>query len=277
MSAEIATQQQPAKPIHVLTAQLDSRRDNFSLPSTITFDEFKNTLIAACSKDSKLLQADRASLMLACINAAADGLLPNGHEAALVIFNTKVDGQWVSKVQYMPMVAGVLKKLRQSGEIKTIFPACVHEGDEWEFELGSTPKLVHRPQMLQARGPVIFAYARATLKDGTEQFEVLHMDDILKIRDASKGYKDAAAKGKSSIWGDWFEEMCKKSAIRRLAKYLPSSTDVQKMFEREDAAFPLVERQPSKLQALVSPQPEQAPEVNEDTDFFRDEAEGVVE
>lgn len=247
MTTELATQApKPAKPALALMAEVDQRRDMFSLPSTITFDQFKNCLLAACGKDPKLLAADRPSLLLACINAAADGLLPNGKEAALVIFNKKSrDGQLTAFVQYMPMREGIVKKILNSGSASTIETEVVYEKDFFECEHGLVPKLQHRQSWDIDRGEVVCAYALAVMKDGSKQFSAMHRDDLHRHRACSKSWSDANSEknkyNKSSIWDDWYPEMCRKTVLRKLAGELHLSADVPKMFEREDATGPGLE------------------------------------
>lgn len=70
--------------------------------------------MTAVQSNPALLSADRQTLFQACMKCAQDGLLPDGREAALVIFRTKkkIDNRdvWVDAVQYMPMVAGVIAR-----------------------------------------------------------------------------------------------------------------------------------------------------------------------
>ena len=60
----------------------------------------------------KLLAADRKSLYLAIQKAASDGVMLDGREAALAVFGTEV--------VFMPMVQGLVKLARNSGEITNI-------------------------------------------------------------------------------------------------------------------------------------------------------------
>ena len=83
-----------------------------ALPAHVTVEKFSRVAMTAVQNDPNLLQADRRSLFGAVVRLAQDGLLPDGREAALVIFNTKQGNDWVKKVQALPMIAGVLKKIR---------------------------------------------------------------------------------------------------------------------------------------------------------------------
>jgi recombination protein RecT len=234
MSTEIATQpQQPApvlarqKPADVLRAQLDARKEMLTLPSHISYEKFCSVVITAVSMDPTLLAADRTSLLTSCLQAAQDGLLLDKKQAALVVFSSKdADGKWIKKVQYMPMVAGVLKKLRNSGEIATIMAECVYERDAFEFELGLDQKLKHVPFVDGDRGKLRCVYAVARLKDGSHSFRVMTLDQVDRRR--------AVSKSKSGPWVDWYEEMACKTVLRALCKVLPSSSDMDRMIEAID-------------------------------------------
>lgn len=230
------------------------------LPAHITFEKFQSVLMTACMKNPDLLNAHRPSLVLACVQSATDGLLPDGRDAALVPFNTKV-GQddngnpvWGAKVQYMPMYSGILKKVRQSEELAFIDANVVYQNDVFEYELGDEAQIKHKPHLgADDRGPIIAAYCIAKLKDGTVYREVMSFHDIEKVRKSSKagalsakeaGYRKNKEAGKKEgdpkgIWESWYEEMAKKTVFRRIAKWLPQSVDKDgneiRMFEEDES------------------------------------------
>lgn len=195
-----------------------------------------------------LLRADRRSLFNACSKAASDGLLPDGREGALVIFRKKVkDSQgcegWENYVQWMPMVYGIIKKARQSGEISVLDAQIVYSEElkpRTDPETGEqlpprfvykrvdgVPKIDHEPIVFGERGHATLVYSVVKFKDGSIDYEVLHADDVAKIRAMSKS-KD------SGPWSQWTEEMWKKSAIRRHAKRLPVSAELFETISRDD-------------------------------------------
>lgn len=108
-----------------------------ALPPQIDPERFTRVAMTAIQSAPTLLNQNRESLFGACIKAAQDGLLPDGKEAALVPFK--------GQVQYMPMLAGILKKVRNSGELLTISAHVVHEADEFEYELGDEERIYHKP------------------------------------------------------------------------------------------------------------------------------------
>jgi recombination protein RecT len=199
-----------------------------ALPAHIPVERFKRVVITAINQSPDLAQADRRSLFTSCVRAAQDGLLPDGREAALVIFNTKdkATNTWVKQVQYMPMVGGLIKRMRNSGEMASVATYVVHENDAFEYELGDDPKIEHRPA-LSNRGKPVAAYAIIKLTNGEILREVMSLEEIEAVRSVSR------AKDKGP-WVDWWGEMARKTVLRRCSKRAPGSSDLDELMKRED-------------------------------------------
>lgn len=219
------------------------------LPSHISPEKFQRVALTAIQNTPDLLAADRRSLYAACMKAAQDGLVPDGREAALVTFNVKQkDGTWLKLVQFMPMVAGILKKVRQSGELTTIHAAVVYSQDKFRYWVDTNGQHIeHEPMLFGERGMPMGVYAMAKTKDGGVFIQPLSLTDIEKIRAVSRS-KD------SGPWNTWWDEMAKKSAIRRLAKYLPQSTDIENAIQADDELF---EPEPAQIQNDPTPSAEE--------------------
>jgi len=238
---------QTEKPIPVkekIEKNLISRKAEFEkvLPAHITFEKFQRTIMTAIAANPDLTQADLGSLFLSAMKCATDGLLPDGREAAFVIFNTKVkeggQDRWIKKIQYMPMWFGILKKIRQSKEVKSVVARIVYEADfrlgKFEVIQGDHEEIIHRPYFgKEPRGSIIAAYCIATLENGEVIREVMTVQEIEKIRRTSKsGNKEGEAIG---IWKEWYEEMARKTVFRRLAKWLPQSAEmIDRVFAQDD-------------------------------------------
>jgi recombination protein RecT len=225
MNAITKTETKALRPIDVLRRQLSSLPEIAqNLPSTVSPDKFRNVVITAANMSPDLLNADRRSLLGACVKCAADGLVPDGREAALVLMG--------GKVQYMPMIAGVLKRARNSGEIASLVVQVVHERDAFawnppdpEHPIRHTP-----PPLMEERGQPIGAYALARLKDGAVMSEVMNKAEIEKVRAVSR------AKG-SGPWAQWWDQMARKTVLRRLSKYLPmDAAPMEALLRRDDEA-----------------------------------------
>lgn len=201
-----------------------------ALPAHVPAEKFVRTVLTAVSLNPELINVDRKSLMGACMRAASDGLILDGREAALVTYKTKQrDGSFKPTATYIPMVAGLMKKARNSGEIASLSAQVVYERDTFTYTLGDDETIKHQPALSGDRGKPIAVYAIARLKDGSIQREVMSIAEVERIRQGSRA-KD------SGPWASHWSEMARKTAIRRLCKYLPSSTDRQDGADLVDVA-----------------------------------------
>jgi len=242
-------------PITQLRTQLEQRAEEFRmvLPSHITQEKFQRTVLTAAQSNPDLLKCDRRSFLTSCMKAAQDGLLPDGREAAIVPFNTrmKVAGQWqwVKLAQYMPMVFGLRKKILQSDEVTDIYSAVVYkqeiEAGRFVYEEGSERTLRHKPildfDFRPSDADIALVYSVATFANGFKSFEVMRRYEIDEVRETSQSGAEFDAKGEprdaKGPWVDWYAEMAKKTCIRRHSKSLPQSSDIIADVEAEDMAF----------------------------------------
>lgn len=237
---EVATKQ--PNPLVVLHDQMERRTTQFAaaLPAHIPTERFKRILLTAVQNNPSLATADRQSFFNSAMKAAQDGLLPDGREGAMVIYKTKEkDGgreYWLEKVQWMPMVAGIRKKVRNSGEIETWDAHCVYEKDAFDFELGDSPFIKHKPALGGDRGKIIAAYSVAVLKSGEKSREVMSIDEIMAVWRKSSKQKDKDG-NPTGPWKDHLGEMCRKTVARRHAKVLPMSTDLDDLIRRDDDLY----------------------------------------
>jgi recombination protein RecT len=196
---------------------------------------FVRVVLTAVSNNPDLLVADRRSLLSACTRAAQDGNMPDGREAVLNVYNTKITRgygrdkteEWVKKVEYIPMVAGMVKALYAHPDIAMVDAAAVYENDKFTFRRGDDPKLEHEPTMEDDAGKVVCAYLVVKLKSGEIKREVMPRRDIEKVRAASK-----SGSGENSPWTKWYDQQAIKSVIKRGAKQLPRSNK----FDQVEAA-----------------------------------------
>ena len=204
-------------PFTTLKTQIEERADQYAaaLPSTIKPERFMRTILTAVTQSPQLLECHRGSLLLACMKAAQDGLLPDGREAALVIFRDKIRGKIAT---YISMVGGVRKMVLQSGEVSVFEQHCVFEQDIFDVRLGSNAHIDHRPYLKGDRGPMVAVYSIAIMKGGYKSFEVMNVEDVDKVREVSRA-KDTGP------WKSWYEEMAKKTVAKRHAKMLPLSNE----------------------------------------------------
>lgn len=230
-----------------------------ALPEHISSEKFTRVVMTAITSNPELVNADRTTLFSSCLKAASDGLLPDGKEAALIVFKTK-NGPIV---QYLPMIGGILKKIRNSGELSSITAQLVYENDAFDYMVDADGEhLQHKPNMFGDRGNLKGAYALAKTKDGAVYIEVMTMAQLDAVKNVSR----------SKEYGPWagaFQtEMMKKTVMRRLSKRLPMSTDLEQVIQRDDDLYdvseipaiaqPKQQGIPSRLKANILP-PQEAP------------------
>jgi len=197
---------------------------------------FVRVVLNAVQQTPALLDADRRTLLLACMKAAGDKLMPNGKEAVLNIYNTKVKhpktgaDMWVEAVQYLPMTAGLIKKLFDSGHVSFVDAAAVYEKDSFVWERGDVPRLVHSPYLGDDPGKVVAAYVVVKLTNGEIKREVMPRRDIETVRLTSK-----APDG--MMWKKFYDQGAIKSVIKRAYKQLPSSVELEQVIAHDNEAI----------------------------------------
>jgi recombination protein RecT len=238
-----------------------------ALPKGVDADRFTRMTITALQANPDLLEADKDSLYLAILQCAQTGLPPDGKQAALVVFNTNVgnkqNARWIKKVQFMPMVTGIINKLGEIG-IKCD-TAVVHANDAFEWEQGDEPKIRHKPAQLGSdRGEMIGAYAILRPKGGDVYHEVMDASQIEAVRAQSRAPN-------SLMWSQFKSEGWRKTVLRRCAKRVPMPFDeaLEKTLEADNATFEMGEpaktgAEPAKDPTIVAEQ-SQPPQALEQT------------
>ena len=219
------------RPLTIIANAITSKDSTIksALPAHVSFDRFRTSALLAISRDAKLQACTPTSIVTAVVRAASLGLEVGSAlgEGYLVAYK--------NECQFIPGYRGMISLARRSGEIVSISANVVHEKDSFDFDLGIHPWVKHKINLTDEDiGPVIAVYAGAVLKDGGDQIIIMRKSEIDAIRKRSR----------SSGFGPWvsdYEEMAKKTAIRRLFKVLPVSTeklaqalDLQMKSERGD-------------------------------------------
>lgn len=222
--------------VHSRTEQLKA-----ALPASIPTAKFQRVVVSTLQRDPQLLQCTPGSIIQACEKAASDGLILDGKEAALVVFNQKdKEGKWSKAAQYLPMFQGLMKLAYNTGLIKTWNVGIVYQaefdGGRFEYEAGDDAFIRHAPIIIGERGAPVAIYSIVEFKDGGKSRAIMRWDEVLKIARSQKKNVDDQGNLKG-IWRDHTEEMGKKTIIRRHIKMLPFESDTRRAFEREDDLY----------------------------------------
>lgn len=205
-----------------------------AMPKHLTADRLMRIAMTEVRKVPALGKCNVQSFMGAIMQCAQLGLEPGsalGH-AYLLPFGSGKAADGLPNCQLIIGYRGFIDLARRSGQIISLTARAVYANDTFSYSYGLDETLEHVPASGE-RGDFTHVYAVAKLKGGGIQFEVMSKSDVLKVKASSKA-------GSNGPWVSHFDEMAKKSAIRRLFKYLPVSIEVTQsviLDEKADAGI----------------------------------------
>lgn len=189
-----------------------------SLPPDVALDRFTAVTLAAFNHNPDLALADRQSLYNAVVKAAQEGLLPDGQDAVLNVYNTNVapkgrPAKWVKKVQFQRMKMGVLKQFKKAGI--DAYSCCVYSNEQVELWNDETGEHIRHKRLPfgKDKGEMVGSYAVAPLPNGKCKIATMDMEAIQRARSKSK-----SGDGENAPWNLWFDQMAEKSALHRLRR-----------------------------------------------------------
>jgi len=222
------------------------------LPDNVNVNRFIKSAMMAATRNEDIMKCSRESILTTIVNAAELGLdfTPAKGHAYIVPFK--------KTATFMPGYRGMIELARRSGVVKKIEAHVVYENDEFGIEHGLRPNLHHKPIIKGTRGGVVGAYAIAWIEGADPQYEWMSKEDIDAIQKKASYNK---------IWTDHYIEMCRKTAVRRLFKYLPCSPDdnrLEKALEYDNQVAGIADEkkdgrsQTEKLTDLMTASPDDA-------------------
>jgi recombination protein RecT len=245
-----------------------------ALPQTVrkylTPERMTKITLSALSRNPTLLTCSPESVLRSVMDAASLGLEPAGPlgHAYLVPFKNKKTGRM--EAQLIVGYRGYIALARRSGEIESVSANVVYARDEFEINIAEAV-VEHKPYMPEVdsdedgdRGVPRGVYCLAKFVGGGRHVEFMTMADVDKIRRRSRA-------SDSGPWVTDYEEMARKTVVRRASKYWPLSTEFAQAMEIEDAAesgeghapvidMPPPEKKPSGLAAKSEAQAPDAPD-----------------
>jgi len=224
-----------------------------ALPRHLSAERFGRIAITALTRTPKLVDCTQESLFKCLLDLSAMGLEPDGRRAHLIPYGKEC----TLVVDYK----GLVELVRRSGDVAKIHADTVCENDEFEHSMGEVTR--HTYDLKNDRGEPYAAYAQVTLKDGSVQAEIMSKADIEKIRKSSKA-------GQSGPWVAHWSEMAKKTAFRRLTKWLTLCPEIQDSIAKADSyEFPQMRNATPQQHVLPDTNPfrkkEEVPVIDEDS------------
>jgi recombination protein RecT len=168
--------------------------------------------LASCTQESLL------AAMMACVHLDLMPNTPEGYAFIIPYSNSRMNKM---EAQFQVGYKGMIELAYRSNKITMIEAGLVFPQDEFEYSIGEHETFTLKPDLSIDRTKLDDAtavYAIAKLDNGEKAYAVMVKQEIEKIR------ANVRAKSTDSPWNTWPEMQAKKTVVKRLLKYLPSST-----------------------------------------------------
>ncbi|ULG01340.1 DNA recombinase [Aeromonas phage phiA005] len=155
---------------------------------------------------AKTAMSNPTSAQNAIINVAAIGITLN--PAAKLAYLVPRDGGVHLDISYM----GLLHLAQVSGAIQWGQCKLVYANDTYESN-GLDKAPTHKYNAFGERGPVVGGYCTVKTQQGDYLTDEMSLAEIKQVENTSKA--------KNGPWKNWWEEMARKTIVKRAAKYWP--------------------------------------------------------
>jgi|HubBroStandDraft_6_1064221.scaffolds.fasta_scaffold163192_2 recombination protein RecT len=183
------------------------------LPKHLTPDRMARVVLTAIMKTPALMDCTQESLLQCMMLCSQAGLEPDGRLAHLIPYGKVATVIFDFK--------GIVALALRNG-MEAVFADKVCEADDFEAAVHNGRKNIrHVVNYKKARGEA-YAYYTVCQREGVIDFEVMTREEVDLIRSRSKA-------GRSGPWVTDYDEMAKKTVIRRMSKrwdLLPEIRDV---------------------------------------------------
>lgn len=196
-----------------------------ALPSVMTPDRFTRIVLSALSTNQQLQSTTPQSFLGAMMTAAQLGVEPNTPLGQAYLIPYRNHGRL--ECQFQLGYKGLIDLAYRSGEVSVIQAQVVYEKDDFSYSFGLEPELKHTPAHGD-RGNPVAVYALFKTKDGGFGYDVMSMDDV---RAHAKKYSKAYSNGP---WQTNFEEMAKKTVLKRVLKYAPLKSEFVRQVAQDE-------------------------------------------
>jgi recombination protein RecT len=189
------------------------------LPKHVGLDVGRLTRLAMISmwQTPKLALCTPESILGAVLQSAQLGLEPDGLLGHAYIIPYKRKGKHIAQLQIG--YKGMISIANRSDKIKKLIARVAYEHDEFDVFLGVEDNIKHVPKLQGERGEPVAVYAIAYFQDGGFSFDVMPIEDVEKARKSSQ-------QANGDAWKYHWDEMARKTVVRRLFKYLPISIEM---------------------------------------------------
>lgn len=249
-TAQVAVQVNPqVTAFRRVEAALNARSDALLavLPGKVGVDRFMRVALGAMSRQPKLFDCTTESLVKSMLDAAELGLEPSGLMGQAYLVPHRNTRAGTTEATLIIGYRGLAELARRSGQVANVEARVVRQRDVFQVSYGTSPSITHVPYLpglmgapapgaddapVDGAGPFLACYAVLSMKDGTTVIDVMTQADVDAIRKRSRS-------GQDGPWVTDYQEMARKTVLRRALKWAPVSIvdlRVAEVLDREDQA-----------------------------------------
>ena len=179
-----------------------------ALPKDFNRERFVQNCLAVMNETPQLAKINTAQTIQGLLKGAFLGLDFMSGECYLIPYS--------NSVQFQTSYRGECKftKRYSTRKIMDIYAKVVRDGDTFVEEIKDGKPSIDFKPIPFSKADIIGAFAVVLFKDGGMLYEVMSVDDINNVRN---NYSKAS---QSKAWKNSFDEMCKKTVLRRLCKHI---------------------------------------------------------
>lgn len=179
-----------------------------ALPKQFNRDRFVQNALAVMNEKPELAKINRQAVIQGLCKAAYLGLDFLNKECYLIPYG--------NSVQFQTDYKGECKFVKRYSirPILDIFAKVVRKGDFFEEGIVDNKPTVNFKPVPFSNEDIIGAFAIVLYKDGGMEYETMSYEDIQCVRN---NYSKAS---QSKAWKNSFDEMAKKTVLRRLCKHI---------------------------------------------------------
>lgn len=193
-----------------------------ALPKHMNADRMLRIMLTEFRKNPALSRCSQQSLMKCLVETSQYGLEPGVMGQTYLI-------PYKDECTLIIGYRGLITLAHRSGQVKALYVEAVYEGDEFEVQFGTEMKMMHRPMFKSNVATHYYAVFKNI--NGGEQFSVMSREQVEVVRTRFSKAPNSPA------WRDSFDEMAKKTVLRRLIKTIPVSIDLMDAIASEDEKY----------------------------------------
>ena len=215
-----------AKPANNFPAVLEKYKSEIAkaLPKHLNADRMARIALTSFRRNPALGKCEPMSVFAAVIQAAQLGLEPDMMGRSYLV-------PYGKECTFVPGWKGLVDLVNRSGNA-TVWTGAVFHGDEFDYQLGDSPFVHHRPAGENDENALTHVYAVGRVK-GSE-WPVIEVWTIERVRKHlnrynKQGDRHYAKKGNMEMYA-------RKVALLQVLKYMPASPELNQAIELSHAA-----------------------------------------